>query len=276
MNPCAGASCFGLAAVRAARPQPRVPPTRAPPDTGRPQVLRLDGNRLALLDEAAALAHLQELQAKARGCGKGGASAPQEGAEAPRPVGRWVASVAAATPTAGCHPLPSPPLPMAQNNCLAEAPPVASLPRLRRLYLDANCLRSAAPQAAAAAAASGALHTLSLAHNQIESLEAPAAGGVCGLGSSSDAEPAAAQCGGGGGPGRPPGREHFPLAGRRPCIGGGGGGVAAWWGPGLEELRLAGNRLTSLRELEGCARLRVLDVGRNRLTSLEVGPPLID
>lgn len=42
------------------------------------------------------------------------------------------------------------------------------------------------------------------------------------------------------------------------------------YAPNLRVLRLAGNQLTDLNGLEGCRGLSHLDVGRNKLTSLQV------
>jgi hypothetical protein len=46
--------------------------------------------------------------------------------------------------------------------------------------------------------------------------------------------------------------------------------LVEWCGGALRELRLRGNALASLAGLAGCSNLRVVDVGRNRLTGLEV------
>jgi Leucine-rich repeat (LRR) protein len=152
------------------------------------------------------------------------------------------------------HSHPSRPL-SRQNNCLRALPPLDRLPRLRKLLLDGNSLAAAAPPRPGAHAGAGGyvadgagrahtLHTLSLARNQITAIEAPAAAG-------------------GGGP-----ASDDPT---------GGGALATWCGRSLEELRLAGNQLACLAPLRGCCVLRTIDVGRNRLTSLQglEGAPLL-
>lgn len=121
---------------------------------------------------------------------------------------------------------------------------------------------------------SHALHTLSLAHNQIVAIQAPSASscsdGVCDSTASS------------------PSPTWFPCSGMAAGIASDGAAnicdreesgreavrklsaLAAWCGASLEELRLSGNKLVALDDLRGCTRLRVLDVGRNKLDNLLV------
>jgi len=85
-------------------------------------------------------------------------------------------------------------------------------------------------------------------HNRLEGIQAPAAAKV---------EPSSNHCSDSG-------------VSIGPCLAACARPLAAWCGDSLEELRLGGNRLVSLEALRGCHRLRVVDVGRNMLTSLQV------
>jgi hypothetical protein len=132
--------------------------------------------------------------------------------------------------------------------------------RLRWLHVDGNRLTHVLPfggwpcRGDGGAGGGGApppssLHTLSAVDNAVCAIEEPLTSGARGCKVSS---------------GEP---QHAAPAGAEAP----GGSLARWCGSSLCELRLAGNRLEGLAGLSGCCMLQVVDVRRNRLTSLKVG-----
>lgn len=154
-----------------------------------------------------------------------------------------------------------------QDNQLQHFPDISPHPQLTALLLDSNQLCSISPatdgdSSTALPPHHSCLQTLSLANNQLTSLCGQIGASTCHDQLANTRGPVACSSSNSGADDS--NNSAHIAAGSAPQ-------QLSSWLPCLQVLRVSGNQLCDLSGLQNCSHLQLLDVSRNKLTSLQVG-----